>query len=68
MADRDYVPYSSKRWHEVEFPTVVGHFEPTPEEKEKWHEELMKLIERSEEVRAKMKAGLPVDDMSVWNE
>lgn len=67
MADKDYVPFSSRRWHEVEFPTVVGHFEQTPEEKAAAHEKLMKLIEKSEEVQAKIKAGLPVDDDSVWN-
>ncbi len=62
MDDKDYVPYSSRRWHEIPAVEVTGHFEPTPEEKEKWHEELMQLIERSEEICAKKKAGIPVDD------
>lgn len=68
MADKDYVPYSSRRWHEVEFPTVVGHSEMTPEEKAAAEKTLTKLIEKSEEVHAKIKAGIPVDDDNVWNE
>lgn len=68
MADKDYVPYSSKRWHEIPAFTVVGHFEQTPEEEAAAHEKLMMLIEKSEEVHAKIKAGIPVDDDSVWNE
>lgn len=68
MADKDYVPYSSKRWHEIPAFTVVGPFEQTPEEEAAAHEKLMKLIEKSEEVHAKIKAGIPVDDDSVWNE
>lgn len=68
MADKDYVPYSSRRWHEIPAVRVVGHSELTPEEKAAAHETLMKLIEKSEEVHAKIKAGIPVDDNSVWNE
>lgn len=62
MADKDYVPYSSKRWHEIPAYTVVGEVQFTPEEEAEAHEELMRLIARSEEVRAKKKAGIPVDD------
>ncbi len=62
MADKDYVPYSSKRWTEIPAVRVVGEVQFTQEEKAEAHEKLMRLIERSKDVCAKKKAGIPVDD------
>lgn len=63
MENKDYVPYLSKRWTEIPAYEVTGHFTMTPEEEAAAHEKLMKLIERHEEIHAKKKAGIPVDDM-----
>lgn len=60
--NKEYVPYSSKRWTEIPAVKVTGHCEVSPEKKAEAHEKLMKLIARSEEVCAKKKAGIPVDD------
>ncbi len=60
--DKDYVPYTAKRWTEIPAARVTGHFTMTPKEEAAAHEKLMKLIARSEEVCAKKKAGIPVDD------
>lgn len=62
MYNKDYVPYSAERWNEIPAAEVTGHFEMTPEEEAAAHEELMRLIARSEEICAKKKAGIPVDD------
>lgn len=62
MYDKDYVPYTAKRWTDIPQATVVGEFEMTPEEEAEAHEKLLKLIARSEEICAKKKAGIPVDD------
>ncbi len=62
MYDKDYVPYTAKRWTEIPAVEVTGHSESSPEEKAAAHEKLLKLIARSEEICAKKKAGIPVDD------
>ena len=62
MYDKYYVPYTKKRSPEIPAVEVTGHSESTPEEKAAAHEELMRLIARSKEIRAKKKAGIPVDD------
>lgn len=62
MYSKDYVPYSAERWNEIPAVEVVGHSESSPEEKAEAHEKLLKLIARSEEICAKKKAGIPVDD------
>lgn len=60
--EKDYVPYSSKRWTEIPAVEVTGYRALSPEEEAEAHEELMALIERSREICAKKKAGIPVDD------
>lgn len=62
MYHDDYAPYSSKRWNEIPAVEVIGEVEFTPEQEAEAHEELMRLIARSEEICAKKKAGIPVDD------
>ncbi len=62
MYPEGYVPYSAKRWNEIPAVEVVGEVKFTPEQEAEAHEKLMRLIERSEEICAKKKAGIPVDD------
>ena len=62
MYDKDYVPYTAKRWHEIPAVRVVGKTELPPEKEAEASAELERLIKRSEEICAKKKAGIPVDD------
>ncbi len=62
MYDEDYVPYTAKRWNEIPAVRVVGESEISPEEEAEATEKLERLIERSQEICAKKKSGLPVDD------
>ncbi len=61
MYPDDYVPYSAKRWNEIPAVEVVGEVKFTPEQEAEAHEELMRLMKRSQEICAKKKAGIPVD-------
>lgn len=62
MHDKDYVPYTAKRWTDIPKATVIGKSDIPPEKEAAAHEELLRLIARSEEICAKKKAGIPVDD------
>lgn len=62
MYDKDYVPYTAKRWTEIPAYKVIGSEEIPPEKAKAAREELEKLIARAEDIRAKKKAGIPVDD------
>lgn len=62
MYDKDYVPYTAKRWTEIPEAVVIGQEEIPLEKELEAQEELEKLIKRSQEICAKKKAGIPVDD------
>lgn len=62
MYDKDYVPYTAERWHEIPAVRVVGETALSPEKEAQAREELERLIKRSKEICAKKKAGIPVDD------
>lgn len=44
MYDRDYKPYTAKRWTEAPTFTVIGHRESTEEEKKKTDEEATEVL------------------------